>query len=308
MLPIEVDGPGPTRRVILDCDTGSDDAIAIMLAALHPRLDLLGVSTVHGNHPVAVTTDNTLRVLAHLDRPDLGVHSGAGAAYSPRPAPPDTRVLPPLALPAPTHDAAAPPAAEWIVEAARTHAPVSLVATGPCTNLAHALDLWPGLVDAVEEVVVLGGSESVPSVTPLAERNVWNDPVAAQRVLDAGFGRLLLVPLDATYRAQVSAADASALAALGTPAGTLAARLVEERIEQYSHDRPEAPVHDPLAVAVLVDRQVVTLAPRRVRVDLEAGPAYGRTWFEGGTPNAEVAVDADRRRFVDLLLETFSRG
>jgi inosine-uridine nucleoside N-ribohydrolase len=295
-----------TRRVVLDCDTGTDDAVAIMLAALHPGLELLGVGTVHGNHPVAVTTDNTLRVLDHLGRHDVEVHPGADTAYAARLAPPDPRVLPPhLPVPEPRRRASPVPAAEWLVGTARAHGPVTLVATGPFTNLAHALDLWPGLVDAVQEVVLLGGSEAVPSVTPLAERNVWNDPVAAQRVLDAGFGRLVVVPLDATYRAQISATDAAALAALGTPAGTLAARLVHERIEQYGHDRQEAPVHDPLAVATLLDPSVVNLRPRRVRVDLAAGPAYGRTWFDDGTPNAEVAVDADRERYVALLLRTF---
>lgn len=291
-------------RVVLDCDTGTDDAVAIMLAALHPDLDLLAVTTVHGNHPVTVTTDNTLRVLEHVGRGDVPVYAGSDRPCAPRPAPPDPRVLPPhLALPETTLRAQGQGAADFL---AGLEAPVTLVCTGPATNLALALERAPDLADRVDRVVLLAGSDHVPSVTPLAERNVWNDPVALQRVLDAGFRDLTLVPLDATFRAQVTAEDARRLAALDTPAGAAAAALVHERIEQYAHDRQEAPVHDPLAVALLVDPDVVRLEPRRVRVDLAAGAAYGRTRIDHGTPNALVATDPDRARFVDLLLTTFA--
>lgn len=286
---------------MLDCDTGTDDAIAIMLAALHPGLELLGVSTVHGNHPVAATADNTLRVLDHIGRGDIGVYAGADAAYAPRLAPPDPRVLPRrLPIPAPTSRLRPLPAAEWLAAAPEG---VTLVATGPLTNLAHALDLAPDLVHRVAELVFLGCSDRIPSVTPLAERNVWNDPVAADRVLRAGWNRLTVVPLDATYRAQVSAGTAERLAAGGTRAGVAAARFVHERIELYAHERREAPVHDPLAVALLVAPEVVRLAPAQIRIDLADGPAYGRSEI---TPGGEIrlAVDADAEGYADLLVRT----
>jgi len=292
------------RRVILDCDTGTDDAIAIMLAALHPRLELLGVTTVHGNHPVADTTEHTLRVLDHIGQAHVGVYAGAGAAYARREAPLDPRVLPPLGLPPATSRARPTPAAEWLVA---IDAPFTIVATGPLTNVAHALDLDPGLIDRVEELVFLGGSTGVPSVTPLAERNVWNDACAMQRVLEARFPRLTIVPLDATYRAQISSADADALQALGTPAATAAARFVRERIGQYAHERAEAPVHDPLAIATLLDPDVVTLREASATVELAAGERYGRTYFDLGGTGVRLAVDADRARFVELLLATLSR-
>jgi inosine-uridine nucleoside N-ribohydrolase len=291
------------RRVVLDCDTGTDDAIAIMLAALHPDLELLGVTTVHGNHPVADTTEHTLRVLDHIGHAHVGVYAGAGAAYARREAPLDPRMLPPLALPPATSSARPTPAAEWLTT---IDAPFTVVATGPLTNVAHALDLDPGLTERVEELVFLGSTD-VPSVTPLAERNVWNDPVAVQRVLEAGFRRLTIVPLDATYRTQVGSADADALQALGTPAATATARFVRERIAQYAHERTEAPVHDALAVATLLDPDVVTLREASARVELVKGERYGRTDFDLGGTGVRLAVDADRARFVGLLLATLCR-
>jgi inosine-uridine nucleoside N-ribohydrolase len=296
-----------TRPVILDCDTGTDDAIAIMLAALHPDLELLGVSTVHGNHPVSATTDNSLRVLDHIGRSDIPVYAGADAPYSPRLAAPDSRILDPhLPLPEPTSAKQEQAAASWLAQTLSAR-PVTFVATGPLTNLAAAIDLEPGLVDTVEEVVFLGGTQRIANVTALAERNVWNDPAAADKVFSAGFKRLVVVPLDATYRAQITAHDANRLMALGTPAGRAAARLVHERIEQYADaSAKQAPVHDPLTVAYVIDSGVLSLQEVHVDVITAAGGAYGRTDVRRGDPNVFLALDADRIQYVDLLVSTFS--
>ena len=296
-----------TRPVILDCDTGTDDAIAIMLAALHPDLELLGVSTVHGNHPVSATTDNTLRVLDHIGRSDVPVYAGADAPYSPRLAAPDSRILDPhLPLPEPTSKKQEQDAAPWLAQILSA-SPVTFVATGPLTNLAAAIDLEPGLVDTVEEVVFLGGTQRIANVTALAERNVWNDPAAADKVFTAGFKRLVVVPLDATHRAQISGEEATRLLALGTPAGKAAARLVHERIEQYADaGTRQAPVHDPLTVAYVIDSGVLSLQEVHVDVITAAGGAYGRTDVRRGDPNVFLALDADRIQYVDLLLSTFS--
>jgi inosine-uridine nucleoside N-ribohydrolase len=296
-----------SRPVILDCDTGTDDAIAIMLAALHPDLELLGVSTVHGNHPVSVTTDNTLRVLDHIGRSDIPVYAGADAPYSPRLAPPDSRILDPhLPLPEPTSSRQEQVAAAWLAQILSA-SPVTFVSTGPLTNLAAAIDLEPGLVDTVEEVVFLGGSQRIANVTALAERNVWNDPAAADKVFSAGFKKLVVVPLDATYRAQVTTEDAARLMALGTPAGRAAARLVHERIEQYADSGTQAaPVHDPLTVAYVIDSGVLSLQEVHVDVITAGGVAYGRTDVRRGDPNVLLALDADRVQYVDLLVSTFS--
>ncbi|NHA00037.1 hypothetical protein G5V59_07085 [Nocardioides sp. W3-2-3] len=206
--------------VVLDCDTGTDDAVAILLAALHPDLHLLGVTTVWGNHDVRDTTDNTLRVLDLLGRGDIGVHPGRNEPVRPRIAPlPSGRAdLPPaLDLPAPVSTAGAE-AVEWLVATLReTTEQVALVATGPLSNLAAALAADRSLVGSVARLVVLGGTHRRAGVTPYAERNVWCDPEAAADVLAARWSDLLLVTMDATFSAPLDTADAAQPASRGHP-------------------------------------------------------------------------------------------
>jgi inosine-uridine nucleoside N-ribohydrolase len=269
-------------RVVLDCDTGTDDAIAIMLAALHPSLELLGVSTVFGNHPVDETTANTQAVV-DLVGADVPVVRGLGG-----PGPGEA------------------PAVEWLVSTLRPGG-VTLVATGPLTNVAAAVTADRSLASCVDEVVVMGGTRSIrTSVTPYAERNIWNDPEAADVVLRAGFPRLTLVTLDATYQALMGPAEVDALRALGTPAGSAAASYVEQRIADYA-DLPSlggrAPVHDPLCVAHLLDPSVVDLVDAAVTVELADRERRGQSVIdESGPPNARVALGCDRDRFLQTVL------
>ena len=286
------------RQLVLDCDTGTDDAVAIMLAALHPGLDLLGVTTVFGNLEVADTTDNTRRVLDNVGRSDVPVHRGASSARDRS-----------------GRAADASPAVDWLVETLRAATrPVRLVSTGPLTNVALALAADPRIVDAVDQLVMMGGSHRIPNVTQHAERNVWNDPVAADTVVRAGFRRLVMVTLDATHQAPLGHDDCDRLRRLGTPAGVAAADLVEERIEQYAGwggpgARPAAPVHDPLTVAYVIDPAVLMLRHLHVDVETTDGPSYGRTVIDvdgvtGQPPNGHVALSADRGRFLGVLLST----
>jgi inosine-uridine nucleoside N-ribohydrolase len=267
------------RPIVLDCDTGTDDAIAIMLAALHPGLELLGVCTVFGNDDVAVTTANTAHVLAQIGCPDVPVVAGSAAA-----------------------GAASSAAAEWLAASSRRTTSLVLVATGPLTDLAAALTEDPSLVESVDELVVMGGNFGVASAGPV-ERNMGNDPVAAVAVLSAGFRRLVLVPLDATYQALMGAAEVDALRGLGSVAGSLAAGFVAERMSAYASMplQGRAPVHDPLTVAYLLDPAVVSLVPARVDVAPD-----GRTTLADGTPNAQVALSCDAARFRSILLDTLA--
>ncbi len=307
----------PARPVVLDCDTGTDDAVAIMLAALHPALDLLGVTTVHGNLPVEHTTDNTLRVLDHVGRADVPVHRGADRPLraADDQLETDPHLPPHLPLPPSSRTPGVAPAVEWLVETLRAATrPVTLVATGPLTNLAGLLAADPTVPEAVDEVVLMGGSHAVQNVTPAAERNIRADAAAADAVLRGGFRRLVMVTLDATHQALLDDRDCARLRALGTPAGTAAADLVQERVVRYAgtttrHGRPAAPVHDPVAVAYLIDPRVVRLRHLHVDVDTRPGPAYGRTRLDlDGTTdrpaNAHVALGADRDRFLGLLEST----
>ena len=220
------------RPVILDCDTGTDDALAIALAALHPDLDLLGVTTVWGNHEVAHTTDNTLRVLDHLGFVDVPVHAGLAGPYAGRDPPlpggradlPTTLDLPPAhAEPVSSTDAVG-----WLVETLRRGDRAGGAGGhGPVSNLAAALAPRPAPARARRPAgPPRAAPTGAPGVTPWAERNVWCDPEAAAVVLAAaGATTTVVVTMDATYAAAPRHARRRGLGgSRDSRAGTLAAR------------------------------------------------------------------------------------
>ncbi|HEY9377748.1 MAG TPA: nucleoside hydrolase [Jiangellaceae bacterium] len=311
------------RKLILDVDTGTDDAVAIMFAALHPDLDLIGVTTVNGNLPVQNTTDNTLRVLDWIGREGIPVYPGLSRAiarhgwldaiHAMRDSPGDGHGS---ALPIPATDLAPQPvgAVEYLVETLRsTTEQLSLVAVGPLSNVATALLIAPSIVDAVDELVVMGGSHAIGNVTASAEFNIWADPEAANVVLSSGIERLTLVPLDATYQAQFGRAECAEFEGLGTPAGVAAARFIGRRIDaaEATSKTNTTPVHDVVCPAYLVRPEVITTRHLHVVVDTASPLTVGRTVMdlrpdaEAG-PNAHVALSANRAALVDLLTDTFA--
>jgi len=313
------------KKLILDVDTGTDDAVALMLAALHPDLELIAATTVNGNNPVVNCTDNTLRVFDLLER-DIPVHEGAASPLARDDFPIPRAILHragsmhglELPIPAPHSVKRSQRAAEFLVETymAATE-PITLVPVGPLTNIAMAINLEPRIVERIPTTVIMGGAHASGNTTPAAEFNIWVDPEAARVVFGAGLANVTLVPLDATHRALVSSEDCERLRALGTPAGDAAAAFIEGRIAAYDALQPmdtlrSAPVHDALCIAYLVDPSVVS--GRRVHVDVETRGelTMGRTVIDtrginGLEPNAFVAFDADARKFVSMLLETFAR-
>jgi inosine-uridine nucleoside N-ribohydrolase len=314
-----------TRKLILDVDTGTDDAVALMLAALHPDLELVAATTVNGNNPVANCTDNTLRVFDLLERP-IPVYEGAATPLVRDDFPIPRAVLHrkgsmhgrELPIPAPRSAKQARRAVEFLIETylAATE-PIALVPVGPLTNIAMAIRTEPRIVERIPQTIIMGGAHEAGNTTPAAEFNIWVDPEAARVVFGAGLQNVVLVPLDATHRALVSLDDCRRLRALGTPAGNAAAAFIEGRIAAYDALQPmdtprSAPVHDALCVAYLVDPTVVT--GRRAHVDVETRGelTIGRTVIDTGVrfghePNAFVAFDADAPKFVSMLLETFAR-
>ena len=226
------------KKLILDVDTGTDDAVAVMLAALHPALELVACTTVNGNVEVHHCTDNTLRVLDHIARSEVPVHEGLARplvrADFPIPRRVDDRAGKfhgkTLPLPEPKSAKRTTHAVDFLIETFRsTTDEITLVPVAPLSNIAAALTLYPKLAELVPEVVIMGGGHAVGNVTPSAEFNIWADPEAAAVVFSAGFRKLTLVPLDATHRALVSRDDCAALGALGTPAGQAAATLIGGR-------------------------------------------------------------------------------
>jgi inosine-uridine nucleoside N-ribohydrolase len=315
------------RKVILDVDTGTDDAVAIMFAALHPDIDLLAVTTVNGNVPVQHCTDNSLRVLDFIGCSDVPVHEGLSRPLVrldfPRPkryqrdSPEDMHGTK-LPLPDPRSVQQDVGAVEYIVETLRAAtAPITLVPVGPLSNIAAALALDPSITEAVEEVVIMGGGHDVGNETASAEFNIWADPEAADMVFAAGFRKVTLVPLDATHRALVSADDCAAMKALGTPADLAADLLIGKRVAAYTRGHgvaaaDTAPVHDALCTAYLVAPEVISTRHLHVRVETQGERTIGRTVIDTRThdsepPNCHVALDADAPLFVRLLTETFAR-
>ncbi|MGP4015597.1 nucleoside hydrolase [Saccharopolyspora sp. 5N708] len=310
------------RKVILDVDTGTDDAVAIMFAALHPDIDLLGVTTVNGNVPLANTTDNTLRVLDWIERSDIPVYPGLSRPIARMSFPgsrhfdQDTDKDPHgSALPIP--DARSAPqargAVEYLLETLRsTTEPITLVAVGPLSNVATALALDPTMTEAVEELVVMGGGHATTNVTASAEFNIWADPEAASMVFSAGFERLTLVPLDATHRALIPRAACERFEELGTPAGIAAARFIGRRIDAYETTAAgAAPVHDVVCTAYLVEPDIITIRHLPVTVETDSPLTIGRTVVDTrpdstDAPNAHIAFDADAAQLIELLTNVFA--
>ncbi len=314
-----------TRKLILDVDTGTDDAVAIMMAALHPSLELVGVTTVNGNVVVEHCTENSLRVLDFIGRGDIPVYEGLNRPLVradfpiPRAIKKSTGVHGTvLDVPPATSRKQNKSAVEFLIETYRAATEeIVLVPTGPLSNIAAAIALDPGFVDRVPEVVLMGGAHHHGNVTPAAEMNIWADPDASASVFAAGFRKLVCVPLDATHQALVTKADCAAMEAMGTPAATAAARFIGRRISAYDANQPmsepgAAPVHDALCVAYLVDPTVIVTRFLHVAIETQGALTVGRTVvdtdFRGdGKPNCHFAFEADRQKFVDMMLETFRR-
>jgi inosine-uridine nucleoside N-ribohydrolase len=313
-------------RFILDCDTGSDDAIAIFAATAHPELELVAVTTVNGNVALDHVTENTLRVLDHVGA-KVPVHAGAARPFM-RPDLPIPRAIlnegsdfqqAHLDFPPSVSTAEARHAVSFLIDAYLDdkNADVTLVAVGPLTNVALALAMEPRLAERIPRLVLMGGAARADgNVTASAEFNIWADPEAAEAVLSAGIRDVVIVPLDATHSAPLSNADCDELEQIGTPAAKGAAQLIRHRL---AHDQAavderaevSSPVHDPMCVAYLVRPDLFTESVRAyVSVETMGGRTLGelvvdtRPWCPE-PPNATVALRASADVYRDFLRTAF---
>jgi inosine-uridine nucleoside N-ribohydrolase len=302
-----------TTPVLIDCDPGHDDAMALLLALASPELELLGVSTVHGNQTLDKTTANALRVLEFAGRGDVPVAAGAERPLvrAPRVAThvhretgldgPD--LPPPAGAPAMTH------AVDFLADRLRmASGAVTLVPTGPLTNIALLLSRHPDVAGDIERIVLMGGAIAEGNITPAAEFNIWVDPEAAARVFASGLD-VTMVGLDVTHRALMTETHAERLRA-GGRVGTMVAELWDfyRRWNSRIYEIPGAPVHDALAVAHVISADFLRTELRNVEVDCASELCRGRTvvdlWqISGREPNAQVAVEVDGDAFLDLLVE-----
>lgn len=318
-------GNAITTRLVLDCDTGSDDAIAIMAAARHPQLELVAVTTVNGNVPLANTTENSLRVLDHLGS-GVPVYAGAARPLA-RPDFPIPRAvlhagkpqfqkdyldLPP-SVTAPQGKNAVDFLVEYYLDDANTD--TILVAVGPLTNIALALAAEPRLAARIPRLVIMGGALGWGNVTAAAEFNIWVDPEAAAAVLAAGIRDVVIVPLDATHAAPITLADCDALKLLATPAAIASSDIIRQRIETYPDAadaaKLSAPVHDAVCIAFLVRPEVLeNVGEYPVTVETSGDHTMGelvvdRRPYSEAAPNARVALSANAGVFSEFLLEAF---
>ena len=302
-----------SKPIIIDCDPGHDDAIAILLALASPEVELLGITTVSGNQTLEKTTANAIRVLEFAGRAELPVAAGADrpllrerfvAAYVHGESGLDGPDLPTAqARPVPEH--AVSFLARRLAEAPER---VTLIPVGPLTNIALLLSLHPRVAAKIEQIVLMGGAIGVGNVTPAAEFNIWADPEAAARVFESGV-ELTMIGLDVTHEALMTRADAERLRAAGR-VGRMVAELFDffSRFHLRQYGREDSPIHDAVAVAHVLDPTLVETEHRHVAVETGSELCRGRTVVDlwrrmQHEPNAYVGVGIDGRRFVDLLLE-----
>lgn len=313
------------RKIVLDVDTGTDDAVAIMLAALHPELELLAVTAVNGNVEVAHCTNNTLRTLEWIGRADIPVYEGLAHPIVrndfpvPRATKRDAKVhMEALPLPEAKGRKQKLPAPLFLTEVfAQNPGAITLVAVGPLSNVAAAIALDPAFVGNVAELMIMGGAINKSNVTPSAEFNIWTDPEAASVVLSAGWRKATMVPLDATHEALISLDQCRRLRALSSPAGEAAAKFIEYRIAGYQANQPTgipdtAPVHDAVCIAALTDEKVIDTRHLNVVVETQGEFTIGRTVVDherrtNRLANCHVALHADRERFFEILLTHFAK-
>lgn len=316
-------------RVALDVDTGVDDACALLLAALHPGLDLRAVTCVAGNAGLVDVTRNTLTVLETAGRRDVPV--GVGATRPLLEQPRDARHvhgadgMGDLGLPAPRGGPDRRHAVDLLRDTADAAAdegqPLTLVPLGPLTNVALFARLYPDAFARLGRVVFMGGGAQVSNATAAAEFNVFHDPEAAALVLDACAEHQVPVTmygLDVFYAPRVSAARAARLAGLGTPVAALASGLVDFQCRRF--DAADATIGDAGAVALLVDPDAVLTRRLPVRVELAGTWTRGRTIVDqrdwGGDldhdphglapAQVDVALEVDGPRLAEVWLATMA--
>lgn len=302
------------KKVIIDCDPGHDDAVALVLAARSPELELVGVTCVAGNADLENTARNALGICAlaglrdvpickGMDRPMFGdlitapsVHGRSGLDGADIPEPDLTF--------APDH------AVDFLVKTLMaSDRDITLIPTGPLTNVAMAFLREPRIKEKIAKIVLMGGALGAGNVTPSAEFNIFVDPEAARIVFNAGVP-LMMVGLDVTRKALLTRDHIAALQGRGTPVTDIFTGLLTFYLNAMSElGYPQGgAVHDACALAAVCDPSLITTQLMHVDVETRGELTRGRTVCDtrsvtGETPNASVGLDIDSDRFFNLLLD-----
>ena len=305
------------KKIILDCDPGHDDAMAILLAHGNPEIELVAITTVAGNQTLDKTSLNARRVATVAGIRDVPVAAGCDR--------PLTRELKTAgyihgesgldgpAFGEPTVPLDSRHAVDLIIELLmHSNGDITLVPTGPLTNIAMAVRKEPRIVPKVQELILMGGAYTRGNTTPAAEFNIYVDPEAAEIVFRAGWP-LTMVGLDLTHQALAAPAVLERIAALGTPVARIAVQLMEFFRQTYRRNAgfDSPPVHDPCAVARVIDANVMQCVNAFVAIETRGEYSSGMTVTDFssrlGPTNAQVATKLDVDLFWDLMVDAIRR-
>lgn len=304
-------------KVILDCDPGHDDAVAIMLAAKHEKIDLLGITVVAGNQTLEKTAVNALNVCQALDL-DVPVYAGCGqpmirekmvAADIHGETGLDGPVFAPL-----TKELQPQHAVLYLIDTLlQSDGDITVVTTGPMTNLGMAMRLAPEIVPKIKQIVLMGGAYTNGNVTPAAEFNIIADADAAYVAFTSG-RPITMVGLDVTRKALCYPAIVERMDKIGNKAS----RLFVDLMGHFCKSQKEVfgweggPLHDPITIAYLIDPSILTVKPMNAQIDIRSTQSYGRTNcdifdYQGLPHTADVAMDIDVEKFWDLIEDTLRK-
>ena len=300
-------------KIILDCDPGHDDAVAIILAGKNPKVDLLGITIVSGNQTLDKTVRNALNVTQHLGI-DVPVYGGcsepmvrkkvvAGDIHGESGL--DGPVFPPLERKAePEH------AVNFIIKTLmESEGDITVVTTGPMTNLAMAMRMEPNIVPKIKQIVLMGGAIANGNVSPAAEFNIMADAEAAYICFTSG-RPMTMVGLDVTRKVLCYPEIVERMGRIGNRASKLFVDLMGHfcKTQKEVFGWEGGPLHDPVTLAYLIDPSVLKVKPMNVRIDIRSTESYGRTNCDPfdylHLPHtADVAMDIDVERFWDIIEE-----
>ncbi|SFM23733.1 nucleoside hydrolase [Shimia aestuarii] len=309
------------RKIIIDTDPGQDDAVAILLALASPEdIDVLGITAVAGNVPLALTSKNARIVCELADKADVKIFAGCDrplgrdlvtAEHVHGKTGLDGPNLPDPAMPLQEQHAV-----DFIIDTLRSHdaGSVTLCPLGPLTNIAMAFEKAPDIIEKVQEIVLMGGAYfEVGNITPAAEFNIYVDPQAANIVFRSG-APIVVMPLDVTHKALVTKPRNDAFRALGTKVGVAVAQMTDffERFDKEKYGSEGAPLHDPCVTAYLINPDLFSGRHINVEIETHSELTMGMTvadWWgvTDRAPNALFIGDLDADGFFSLLTERLAR-
>lgn len=298
------------RNIVLDCDPGHDDAVAIMLAGRSEKINLLGISVASGNQTIEKTSINTLNICKYLN---INVPIAIGAD---RPLVQHSMVCPEIhgesgldGFEFPEYDKTfdSRKGAQLIIDCVMNNDDVTVVTTGPMTNLGLAMRLEPKIINKIKEVIFMGGSIDHGNVSPAAEFNILVDPEAAYIVMTSGVP-IKMVGLNVTRQVCVDDEVIERMKKINSSASNMFCKLMEVFLENQrkTFGVKSAPLHDPVTIASMIDDECVTFTPMNVEIDISHGPSYGRTNcdvfdFLHKEHNCLVATAINQEKFWDVI-------